>query len=488
MGVIRRWLVRWSVAWLLAVCAATSPAAPREFRLTILHSNDQHGHLLPFAYAEPGRHLPEQPSVGGIARRSGLARRIRAATHHPVLLLDAGDIFTRGPFCTTYQGAPEVAAMNAAGYQAACIGNNEFKARDGVDVEDAAGSQAALLKVIRTSRFPWICANVAGPGGARLPGVRPYVVLRRGGLRIGLLGLTAPRSKGYPQTRGWNIGDAIDAARKWVPRVRAECDVLIALTHLGVALDGMLVASVPGIDAVVGGDSHTFLYQPMLMRDPSGRDVPIVQAGEFGANLGRLDLRFARDAAGKWRRVAYKGRLIPVGASAPTDPGVERALAPYVRPFLAPVGRLVSVGSTPAARSLITTRVLVLAMQGATGADAAINPDGGGMFDSFHSRTVTRLDLFSAMPFHNNVVVVTMPGAELRRHCGQTSVQTVCTLPVDAIDDGRSYSVAMVDYMASTVYSIDKDRPRQTGIDVRQATIEFLRREAPPGSGTGRAQ
>lgn len=470
----RGWPVRLGWVALFCVLVPAGSCRAEEFRLTILHSNDQHGHLLPFAYAEAGRSPQERPSVGGIARRSTLVRQIRAAAHNTVLLLDAGDTFTRGPFTTTYQGAPEVAAMNAMGYEAAAIGNNEFKARDGVDDQDAAGSQAALLKVVRSSRFPWLCANVATSDAKPLPGVRPYVVLRRGGLRIGVLGLTAPRSKGYPQTRGWVLSDPIDAARKWVPVVRRECDILVALTHLGTPMDTVLVSSTRGIDAVVGGDSHTFLYKPLVVPNLDNVPVPVVQAGEFGANLGRLDLRFARGPGAKWRLVAHTGRLLPIGPAIKDDPLIDRVLAPFVGPFLRPVATLPSVGATPAERSMATTRVLVQAMKRATGADAAINPDGGGMFASFLRRTVTRFDVYSSMPFHNNIVVVRMPGSELRRHCGQTGTRTVATLPTESIDDRRVYSVAMVDYMASTVYSIEGDRPSQTGIDVRQATMDYL--------------
>ncbi len=200
----------------MSVPRPAAPATPT-FRLTILHTNDLHGRLLPFTYAEQGRGGAEREWVGGAARRATLLRRLRNRSEGFVLTMDAGDVFTRGALTNAYEGLADVAAMNAMGYEVAAVGNNEFKAKDAVDAEDAAGSQRALLRVVRASRFPWVCANLTDGHGRTIPGIRSYVILRRGPLRIGVLGLTAPRSAKYPQTRGWRISHRIQAAREWVP-------------------------------------------------------------------------------------------------------------------------------------------------------------------------------------------------------------------------------------------------------------------------------
>jgi 2',3'-cyclic-nucleotide 2'-phosphodiesterase (5'-nucleotidase family) len=83
--------------------------SPSELTLTVLHTNDLHGHVVPFAYVEKGRAPEEQPSVGGAARRATLVRRIRRETGNPVVLVDAGDTFTRGPLTNAYEGIADVA-------------------------------------------------------------------------------------------------------------------------------------------------------------------------------------------------------------------------------------------------------------------------------------------------------------------------------------------------------------------------------------------
>lgn len=461
-----------SVVAVFALSAAPASAPPSEgVRLTILHTNDVHGRLLPFTYTESGRGAIERDGVGGAARRATVIRRLQRETTWPTVLVDAGDTFTRGALTNAYEGLADVAAMNSVGYHMAAVGNNEFKARDAIDKDDWRGSQAALLRVVRASRFPWLCANLTDGSGARLPGIRPYLVKRIAGIRIGFLGLTAPRSAKYPQTRGWKITDPIEAARIWVPRVRRECDVLIALTHIGSEADQELAAAVDGIDAVVGGDSHTFLYEPVWTTSPSGRRTPIAQAGEYGVNVGRLDLRFER-VEGRYRLAEAHGELVPVTAETAEAVDVKRALARFVRPFLRELGQMPSLGSTTAEKRLATTQLVVRAIRAATGADIAMNPNGAGLVDLLHRATVTKYDLYAALPFRNRAVVAMLSGAEIRRVTASDAT-TVLDGDVAHLDDARTYRVAMMDYVAPS-YGVSSVRILEQGPDIRTAVASYL--------------
>src|SRR5436853_3438256 len=115
---------RRAAVFLLALLLLLAPAswAGRRLDLTLLHTNDVHGHMLPFDYGD-------QSNVGGAARRASLVDRIRRETHHPVLLVDSGDTITRGPLWTEFEGKLDIDVMNAVGYDLAAIGNNEFKVR-----------------------------------------------------------------------------------------------------------------------------------------------------------------------------------------------------------------------------------------------------------------------------------------------------------------------------------------------------------------------
>jgi 2',3'-cyclic-nucleotide 2'-phosphodiesterase (5'-nucleotidase family) len=447
-------------------------AAPRTLSLTILHTNDIHGHIFPFAYTETGKSMDEMPSVGGAARRATLVRKLRTEIHHPVMLVDSGDLFTRGPLTNAYEGIADVEAQNALGYDLACIGNNEFKAKDAFDINDAAGSQAALLQVIKRSRFPWLCANARDEHGAFIEGTMPYVVREIEGVRVGFLGLTAPRSASYPQTKGWTITDPIEAAQEWIPKARAHCDILIAVTHIGVELDRQLAAKTRGLDAIVGGDSHTYLYKAVEAKNLDGQPIPIVQDGEFGANLGRFDLEFANSDTG-WKLTHYTEQLIPIRAPMAEAPDVVKALAPYLAPFQEIVGTVPSVGKTVAERFRVTNQALVDAMRDATHADLSINPALDGFY-SFHSRTVTKMDVYAALPFKNHVATMTLTGKEIKDVLAAYPTTVVSgTLPTG---DAAAYTVAFQDFNAGDKFKLDPKRLTDTGLDVREALVNYLQK------------
>ncbi|MBN8219209.1 MAG: bifunctional metallophosphatase/5'-nucleotidase [Spirochaetes bacterium] len=466
---MKSWTLILRLAWLLAIPAIAAPSNS-SFSLTILHDNDFHGQLLPFAYTETALSSNELPSVGGIARRATLIRSLRASLTNESLLLHGGDVFTRGPLTTTWLGEPDIEAMNALGYQAASLGNNEFKAMDGVDATNASGAQAALLSLVKRSRFPWVCANAVDSTGAFLQGVKPFVVLHVGGVHVGILGLTTQRSAYYPQTRGWTVGDPVAVAKQWIPKAREACDVLLLLSHLGVSLDKSLAASTRGIDAIIGGDSHTFLYRGIEITNEAGIGVPIVQAGEYGVRLGRFDLRFEKSGESPWRVASWRSELLLVDDRLAEAADLNALLAPYLAPFRKILGRLDSVEATPAGRARQTQQFMMDGLRRSLGATFALAPDGGGLFDSFRSATITRYDVYAAMPFHNNGVTISMTAAEFEALLAKVP-KRVLSGDTNRIPRDRAFPVALVDYTAKSALRLPADRLVDSGKDVRELVI-----------------
>jgi len=467
-----------ALALFTAHSAAADPAAiaqPSELTLTILHDNDLHGHILPFAYTETAVSKVEMPSVGGAARRATLIRRLRKDIKNPTLLLDSGDAFTRGPLTNAYEGIADIEAMNAVGYDVAAIGNNEFKALDGVDDKNAAGAQAALLQAVKRSRFPWVCANTVDEKGAFLEGVQPYVVRNIDGVRVGILGLTAPRSASYPQTKGWKISDPITVAKEWIPKARAHCDVLIALTHIGDDLDKKLAAQTSGLDAIVGGDSHTFLYKALEVANTDGVKVPIVQDGEFGVRLGRFDLHLLRDAQQHWHLGSYHYALLPVSKDIPEAEDVKAAVEPYVKPMLNVVGHLNEIAATPDARNVQTAQVFVDAMREQMKTDLALTSGADGFFEVFRHKDVTRYDVYAAMPFHDNVSTAQLKGSDIQDLLKKFP-KTVVSGDVSHLDGDKTYSVALIDFIAHSVYKLPAASVQDTDRDSRDVVIGYLSR------------
>jgi 2',3'-cyclic-nucleotide 2'-phosphodiesterase (5'-nucleotidase family) len=165
------------------------------------------------------------------------------------------------------------------------------------------------------------------------------VVRTFGEVRVGFLGLTTPAAAEYPHLTGWTVIDHTECARRWVPRARQECDVLIVVSHLGHRTDQALAAAVGGIDAIVGGHSHSILREPVWAESPDGRRVPIAQAGELGVLLGRFDLVFEHaDGEDTWALAEATAELIPLDEGVEEDPVMAAFLRAYTQPDPVPVG------------------------------------------------------------------------------------------------------------------------------------------------------
>ncbi|HEX3048872.1 MAG TPA: metallophosphatase [Bacillota bacterium] len=277
--------------------------APKTVCLTIFHSNDFHGH-------EPVN----------LSRQAFIVKQERAENPN-VLFLNAGDVFTRGKYHYDFYGELEFAELNAMGLDALTLGNNEFKATG-----DADTAQGYLFSRIKQANFLVLCANVRQKkDGAYLPDVKPYIVKTIDGVRVGIFGVSANRIKDYSQAKGLVVEDQLEAAQKMFPNVKAESDLVIALTHIGFDEDKKLAEALPGLAVIVGGDSHTVLKKPFLKNG-----IPIVQAGgENNQYLGRLDLIFEY-VDNSWKLTHYHGVLIRLNDSVPEDPEVKGILDSFV--------------------------------------------------------------------------------------------------------------------------------------------------------------
>ncbi|HOC17660.1 MAG TPA: metallophosphatase, partial [Vicinamibacterales bacterium] len=275
-------------------------ASAQTVSLTILHTNDTHGHLSPFSYPDAMRRqiegLPSGGNIGGIARRATLVEQIRrdvGARGGTTWLVDVGDFSDGTPFSIAYKGEADVAAMNAAGYDLGTLGNHEFNY-----------PAAHTRRLISLAKYQLLCANVTDRT-TREPLLPPSAVRRAGPVRVGVFGLITREAASYPAGReAFDVAAEIDTARRVVAALRRQSDIVILLSHAGEAMDERLAAEVPGIDVIVGGHSHSRLPSGRFVwhsEDLSASDVNgtiVVQAHQWGGELGRLDLLLARDRKG----------------------------------------------------------------------------------------------------------------------------------------------------------------------------------------------
>lgn len=271
-----RKLIAAVVTAMLVACSGASAQ-----KLTIMHFNDTHSHL------EPER-AGKSAGRGGVIERAALVDSVRNAVgRRNFLLLHAGDFNQGTSYYTTLGGMLEVGLVNALGYDVITLGNHEFD--DGIE---HLGRRLAGLKC------PVVCSNYDFSQFELGKYVKPYVVLKRGGMRIGIFGMLTDITKVVERTIADRLPkfDDVETADRWASYLKNEkkCDIVIALTHLGLEnedfMDQDLVRATRNIDLVVGGHSHTFIKNIVYENNIDGKPVPIVQNGCWGLDTAELSI------------------------------------------------------------------------------------------------------------------------------------------------------------------------------------------------------
>ena len=272
-------MIKLIAAVVTAILVACSGASAQQ--LTILHFNDTHSHL------EPER-AGKSAGRGGVIERAALVDSVRNAVgRRNFLLLHAGDFNQGTSYYTTLGGMLEVGLVNALGYDVITLGNHEFD--DGIE---HLGRRLAGLKC------PVVCSNYDFSQFELGKYVKPYVVLKRGGMRIGIFGMLTDITKVVERTIADRLPkfDDVETADRWASYLKNEkkCDIVIALTHLGIEnedfMDQDLVRATRNIDLVVGGHSHTFIKNIVYENNIDGKPVPIVQNGCWGLDTAELSI------------------------------------------------------------------------------------------------------------------------------------------------------------------------------------------------------
>lgn len=271
-------------AGLIAAGTALTPSlafGKDKDRLVILHTNDWHSHIEPFA-ANHKRY----PGQGGAARRAALIKEIRSK-YKNVLVLDSGDIFQGTPYFNQYGGELEFKLMSEMGYDFATLGNHDFDG--GVD---------GLVKQLPHATFQFLCANYNFSNTLLAGKINKYAMTRRGKFKIGIFGLGIQLDGLVPKKLYGNIEyqDPIETGNKTAQILKEEgCNLIICLSHLGYAYksnkvsDKVLAKMSKNIDLILGGHTHTFLSSPQAEINLDGKEIFINQTGWAGINLGRID-------------------------------------------------------------------------------------------------------------------------------------------------------------------------------------------------------
>ncbi len=253
--------------------------------LTILHTNDTHSCILPLNKNLADTMLADR---GGYLRRIAMLKEERQKD--PTLLLfDSGDFSQGSSYYTMFKGDVEVELMNRMHYDAVTIGNHEFDF--GLD---------NMVRLFRKANFPIVCSNYDFGDTELAEIVKPYIVIKRNGLKIGVFAL-CPELNGLVSAHNYGplkYLNPSECAQKTIDilKQKEKCDVIVCLSHLGWKISDYpcdrVIRETRGIDLVLDGHTHTYMKQLEYEKDLDGRNIPVDQNGKHAAFIGKMQLTF----------------------------------------------------------------------------------------------------------------------------------------------------------------------------------------------------
>jgi 2',3'-cyclic-nucleotide 2'-phosphodiesterase/3'-nucleotidase len=300
---------------------AQLPVFAREIPITILHTCDLHGNVLPTESYEG------QTNLGGIARCATVIRQVRASERN-VLLLDAGDTIQGAAISYLSRGQVMVKALNLLRYDAWCWGNHEFD-----------WGLKPLADCADRAEMPILNANVVCGEGTNavasriLSRVRPYQLVEIDGVKVGIIGLNTPGIPNWsrrPLIAGLKFVDSVETLRPIIPALRrAGAKVLVLVCHQGYREGGddhanqvnAIARNFPELDVIIGGHTHRNFPEFKV------NHVLYCQAGYYGIHLGRVDLVYDTTLGQVTRR---ESKTILMDEKIPLDGALLKACGPEI--------------------------------------------------------------------------------------------------------------------------------------------------------------
>ena len=314
-----RLLLPFLIVVFLLPLSGTAAAAPEPGgrQVDVLFLHDTHSHLNSFLTIENGQDV----TLGGFAHIRTLITQAKEK-NPDTLILDAGD-FSMGTLVQTifHTDAPELRMLGALECDATTLGNHEFDYRSSglAGALNAAGESGDPVPAMVLCNIDWESMEAEGltedqqllKDAFAAYGMRDYIVLTKGDVRIAVLGVFGEDSLACAPTCALKFQDIKEAAARTVKEIREteDVDMIVCVSHSGTnedpakSEDELLAKAVPEIDLIISGHSHTTLEQPLRYGS-----TYIVSCGSYARNLGSLSMSQTPD--GRWTMENYD--LIPI--------------------------------------------------------------------------------------------------------------------------------------------------------------------------------
>ncbi|XP_037819391.1 protein 5NUC-like [Lucilia sericata] len=405
----------------------------------ILHNNDMHARFEQTS-VDSGKCTPELANTnkcyGGFARVAHEVRKFRQEAREggkPVLYLNAGDTYTGTPWFTVFKDNITAAFLNKLQPDAISLGNHEFD-------ENVAGLAPFLNKVT----FPVLATNLdvsKEPELAKAKHFYKSTVLDVRGTKVGVIGYLTPETKFLTVPNEVEFLDEVVSINEEAARLKnLGVNIIIALGHSGYQRDQEIAMNCPEVDLVIGGHTNTFLYNgeqpdaeridgpyPTVVKQHSGKEVPVVQAYAYTKYLGKLHVQFDKNG----NLIEFDGTPLLLNADIPRDDDLLQLLEVY-RPNITALESNV-IGHTKVhlegraeicrsgecnlgnlvADSMVYARILE-DLGGSYWTDAPIAfIQGGGIRSSIGKRSdgsILATDVLSVLPFGNDLYMTRITG------------------------------------------------------------------------------
>ncbi|MEM9585027.1 MAG: bifunctional metallophosphatase/5'-nucleotidase [Pseudomonadota bacterium] len=398
-----------------AALALSTGIASADYTLHVIHINDLHSRIEPVSKYDGTCNAEDNAAgecFGGVARVATMINQLRAElSGENVIVLDAGDQYQGSLMYTTYKGDAEIEFMNQIGFDAMAVGNHEFDDGD-----------EGLAKLADGVSFPVISGNIDVSQSNLLAGkVNNHVVLDVGGQKIGIVSALATDTVETSSPSSSVIfTDEIESLQADVDTLTGEgVNKIIALTHVGLRKDKEIAGAVEGLDAVVGGHSHTLLSNSDEDADAYPQMVdgtPVVQAYAYSKYVGHLKLTF--DDAGNVTKA--EGDTILLDASVAEDEAITARVAELAGPIEEMKTRVVAQSAAPLEGDRSVCRVQECAM-GNLVAEAMLDrvkdqgiqiaiQNSGGVRASIDAGDVTMGEVLTVLPFQNTLSTFEVSG------------------------------------------------------------------------------
>jgi 2',3'-cyclic-nucleotide 2'-phosphodiesterase (5'-nucleotidase family) len=489
------------IAAILLFLALGTAAAKDWQHLVILHTNDIHGHLPQEEAWWINPNFP--PPIGNAAAVATIIKEERQKAEQNgwgFMLLEGGDIFQGTPLGEFTKGQAVIDFMNLMGYDAMTVGNHDYD--KGQDI---------LKDLIANAEFPVLGANLLdSASGKTIDYLKPYTVIERAGLKIGLFGLITHYLRGMAtpeHIQSLDIAKESATAKQMVDSLKAQnVDLIIGLLHTGYRHDKAIADTVAGIDVIIGAHSHTGLRQ--AYEDPKHHTIIVQTFGNL-TTIGKLDLLI--DPASK-QIVGYNSELKELFTEAvPQDTMVDRVVAEGTaqaeKGFDEPLGEaLVDMKRGGGDKESSIGNFVCNAMMDATGADIAFQNSAGIKADILKGE-ITYRNIYKVDAFGNYLVTMDMTGSQVIKAC-ETSVlgyhaifqvgglemtydtkkpvwHRVVSVNVGGqpIDTAKAYKVVTNNFLGAGGgnYKIFQEGTNRadTYIQLRQAMSEYVKKRSP---------